>query len=52
MEKRYKLSIIQSLTYRKKKFLMVFPEKAMYPFDLFLDFAPEIKKGIVGISSD
>ena len=31
---------------------MVFPQKVMWPLNLFLDFAPEIKKGIVGISRD
>ena len=31
---------------------MVFPEKAYVALKLFLDFAPEIKKSILRISSD
>ena len=49
MKKQYKSSIIITKNYKitkQKKSLMVFPRK------LFLDIAPEIKRSIVGISSD
>ena len=53
MKTQYKSSITKN---HKINFffllLMVFPEKATWPLNLFLDFAPEIKKSIVGQSSN
>ena len=54
MEKQYKSPIIKNhkITFFFFFFFMVFPLKAMWPLKLFVDFAPEIKESIVGISCD
>ena len=44
IEKQWKSSIIKNHKITKKKKMMVFPQKAMQPPKLYLDFAPEIKK--------
>ena len=52
MKKQYESSIIKNYEVMKKYFFDGFPLKGYVTPKLFLDFAPEIKKIIVGKSSD
>ena len=51
MRKQYKSPVIKNNKITKKIFLNGVSLKATWPLKLFLDFAPEIKNNIVGISN-
>ena len=52
MKKQFKSSIIKNHKITKRKFFDGVPLKGYVASNLFLDLASEIKKSIVGISSD
>ena len=52
MKMQYKSSITKNHRIKRKHFFDGVPLNDKLPFKLFLDFATEIKKGIVGKSSD
>ena len=52
MEKQYRSSIIKNHKTIEKDFFMVFPSKGYVASSVIFSSEPEIKKSIVGISSD